>query len=146
MSLVYIVKNTHFQSLFSRHCIADGGIFIDNDENKKQDRYFEDTSENSLAFNDYLNKAYVFYCSDELILGESNGDIFLIDSENALFIVGKNPQMLVNTLANDDCHYGFHDVIDIDGFNSEYSEIFGASETKLTANHVRDFFLKIKFE
>jgi CRISPR/Cas system Type II protein with McrA/HNH and RuvC-like nuclease domain len=146
MSFIDVLQNANFQSLFNRHCIADGGIFTSNDEDAKQDHYYNDASENSLAFNDYLKKSYVFYRSDELTLGLSDDNIFLIDSENSLFLVGKNPQMLVNTLASDDGHYGFHDVQNIDDFNAKYSEMFGDSETKLTDCHVRDFFMRIKFE
>jgi hypothetical protein len=140
MSHINIIKDPMFQDLFHLHCIADGGQFVSNSEAIKQFHYFSDESQHSKAFNDYLKKSYVFYKTDQSILGINEKDIFLIDSENSLFLIGKNPQMLVNVLASDECHYGFHNIKNISDFNLKYCELFEKSEIQFTANHIRDFF------
>jgi hypothetical protein len=145
MRYLDIIKDPRFQDLFDLHCIAYGRQFVSNSEAAKRERYFSDESQNSKAFNDYLKKSYVFYRTDELVLGVDEGDIFLIDNENSLFLIGKNPLMLVNVLASDECHYGFDDIKNMYDFNLKYCELFGKDEMQLTANHIRDFFGKINF-
>lgn len=146
MKNIQIVKDSRFTQLFLKHCLAECPSLVDNEESAKSTHYFEEDCEDSLAFNDFLKKSYVFFTADEGIIGIHNEQFFLLDSENSLIYLGTNPLMLVKELNDDECHYGFHDILDYEIFKTKYTAIFGQAEENLTNELVEEYYSNLGFD
>jgi hypothetical protein len=133
MTNVDVVCSKAFRALFSKHCLCDGASMLSNDHVAKSAHYFRDNSKSSNAFNRYLEEAYAFYRSDAGLLAVNDDICFLIDTENTLVILGSNPRMMVHELANDELHYGFSDVVELQLFDNQYISMFGNAPSEAGA-------------